>query len=392
MIAGHFIRHSFNKAYTLPPDVVTNGPFELSRWDFKIRLLLTKSPVYWDKEHVKCNTIEMVVAETPQNQLLMYETGQVDWVSEVFGDQAAELKAKGRQDLRVSPAFGTAFITVLCSPKLPASLGGGKNPLNDVRVRRALAMSVDKRFIVNNLTRMGELPARTYFPPDGTLPEFTWVPGEFSAKSPEIFDFKQMQERLKTDAGLTGAGPGLPYDPEHARALLAEAGFPRGEGFPSLPILFNSDNPIRRDICQVLKNQWKKELNIDFEIRDVEGKIFSRNVSDKDYALATVAWYGDYPDVSTFTDKYKSDSLQNDSDWVNPKFDDLVDRAKREPDAAKRMALLSQAENLIDSDVPIIPTYHYVNLSLSHDSAHGVLPNSRNITIFKNIWVDKGAR
>lgn len=392
MLAGRFIRHTYNKAYTLPPDVVTNGPFVLSRWDFKRRLLLDKSQTYWDKEHVKLNSIEMVVAESPQNQLLMYETGQVDWNSDVAGDQAAELKAKGRTDLHSSPAFGTAFLTLVCSAKLPASLGGGANPLADVRVRRALAMSVDKRFIVNNLTRMGELPARTYFPPDGTLPEFTWLPGPYSAASPAVYHFEEMQQRLKTDEGLQGAGPGLPYDPDRARKLLAEAGYPNGRNFPSLPILYNTNSPIRRDICQVVKNQWKETLNIDVNIEGVEGKIFSNRVSHKDYWIATVAWYGDYPDVSTFTDKYLSDSLQNDSAWVNPKFDDLCAQAKREPDAAKRMQFLREAESLIDNDVPIIPTYHYVNLSLSRPGVNGVLPNSRNITIFKNVSVNREGR
>jgi oligopeptide transport system substrate-binding protein len=121
----------------------------------------------------------------------------------------------------------------------------------------------------------------------------------------------------------------------------------------------------------------------------VEGKIFSRRVSGKDYWIATAAWYGDYPDVSTFTDKYKSTSLQNDSAWVNKNFDDLCERATREPDIPKRIALLSDAENLIDTEAPIIPIYHYVNVSLSRDNVHGVDPNPRNITIFKNVWVER---
>src|SRR5688500_2232955 len=101
-------------------------------------------------------------------------------MADVPGDLAAELKAKGRTDLRTSPAFGTAFLTLLCRPQLPPSSGGvGKNPLADVRVRQALAMSIDKRFISDHLTRMGELPARTYLPPDGTLPDFRWLPGPF---------------------------------------------------------------------------------------------------------------------------------------------------------------------------------------------------------------------
>ncbi len=159
---GHY---SYRNEYTRPPDVVTNGPFVLTRWDFKRRLILEKSQTYWDKEHVKSNSVEMVVNDSPLGQYLQYQTGQVDWLADVPGDFAAELKAKGRTDLRSSPAFGTAFLTLLTSPELPESFGGGKNALADVRVRRAMAMAIDKQFIVDNITRMGELPARTYVPP-----------------------------------------------------------------------------------------------------------------------------------------------------------------------------------------------------------------------------------
>jgi oligopeptide transport system substrate-binding protein len=125
------------------------------------------------------------------------------------------------------------------------------------------------------------------------------------------------------------------------------------------------------------------------QIQGVEGKIFSQRVSAKDYAIATAAWYGDYPDVSTFTDKYMSTSLQNDSAWVNKAYDALCDAATREPDEKKRIDMLSKAEHMIDTEMPIIPIYHYVNVSLSKDTVHGVLPNPRGITIFKNVWVEK---
>lgn len=392
MLEKGFIRYTYNKAYTLPPDAVTNGPFVLKRWDFKRRLLLDKSQTYWDREHVKSNSIEMVVAENPQSQLLLYETGQVDWQSDVIGEQAAELKKLGRTDLRTSPAFGTAFLTLLCTDKLPASLGGGDNPLANVKVRQALAMAVDKRFVVKNITRMDELPARTYLPPDGTLPDFTWLPGPYDNGRTEPYTFAEMQKRLRLEDGLTGAGPGLPYDVSRARQLLAEAGYPGGKGFPSLPILFNTNSPTRRDICQVLKQQWKQALNIDIQIQGVEGKIFSRRITNKDYWIGTVAWYGDYPDVSTFTDKYTSGSLLNDSAWKNVEYDKLCADAQREPDENKRLALLSRAEHLIDTQMPIIPMYHYVNLSMSRDNVRGVTPNPRNITIFKNVWVDRGGK
>jgi len=358
MIRYGSIKHTYLNEYTRPPNVVTNGPFMLTEWEFKRRLWLEKSPTYWDRDAVHVNTIEMVVNDNVLSQFLQYEAGTVDWLADITTDLASELRARGRTDLRASKAFGTAFLTLMCKPQLPKSIfNGAKNPLADQRVRQALAMSIDKKFITERVTRMGEEVATTYFPP-GTLPGFETLPG-------------------------------LPFDVAKAQSLLAEAGYPKGKGFPALPILYNSDNPTRARIVQVLKEQWKQNLGIDVEIESQELKIYRNRVTEKDYAIAMVAWYGDYPDVSTFTDKYLSTSLQNDSAWANMQFDQLCDDATKEADAAKRMLILQKAEALIDTEVPIVPLYHYVNCSMRRDYVKGIKENPRNLTVFKGLRLDK---
>jgi oligopeptide transport system substrate-binding protein len=386
---------TYRASYTRPsdstnqPPVVTNGPFYLDRWEFKQRLILVKSPSYWDKEHVLCQSIEMVVNDNPLSQFLQYEANKVDWLSDVPADLAPELLAKHRQDLKSSPAFGTSFLTFMIRPNLPPSiLGGAKNPLADVRVRQALAMAIDKHFIVNNITRMGEMPARTYLPPDGTLPEFHFQPGPYDS-SGTVYDDKQMRQMLTSGNGIEqGTGPGLPTDIARARKLLADAGYPNGQGFPRLPILFNTDSTVRPKLAQVLKNQWKQNLNLDMDLVAIEGQIYKQRVHTKEYAIAPAAWYGDYPDVSTFTDKYLSGSLNNDSDYQDKEYDDLCDRATREPDPVKRMNLLGKAENKLDAEVPIVPLYHFVNTGLMKSYVHGVDPNPRGTEIFKGLVID----
>lgn len=394
-------RSTYRADYTRPapaagmPGVVTNGPYKMIQWDFKRRVILEKAETYWDKANVAVGRIEKVVNENALSQYLAYETGEVDWMSDIPGDLAAELLAMGRSDLHTSPAFGTMFITLMRRENLPDSLGGGKNPLADVRVRQALAMSVDKQFIVDNITRMGELPARTYMPPDGTLKDFRWLPGPYdkSRTADHPYTDVEMRAMLAQPRGVSQhEGPGLPYDIAIARKLLADAGYPNGEGFPPLPILFNSDNSQRAKIASVLKSQWKQNLNIDMMITTVEGKIFKERVSKKDYAIATVAWYGDYADPSTFTDKYLSSSLQNDSDWQNQAFDALCAAAQKEPDPVKRGRMLSEAENMIDTDVPIIPIHHYTNAYLYRDGIRGISCNPRMLVVFKNLRIDPSAR
>jgi len=382
---GHY---TYRNEYTRPPWVVTNGPYNLTRWDFKQRLVLEKSPTYWDRDNVRTQTIAMVVNENPLSQFLEYEAREVDWMADVPVDLAPELLAHHRTDLHNVPAFGTAFVTFLVRPNLPPTvLDGIQNPLADVRVRQALAMAIDKSVITRDVTRMGELVARTYLPPDGTLPDFRWLPGPYDKLHSGVYDDKELRALLAKPPAASG--PGLPYDVKLAQKLLADAGYPNGESFPHLPILFNTDSTARTKIVQVLKNQWKRNLNIDVDIQGIELKVFKQRVSKKEYAIAPVAWYGDYPDASTFTDKYLSKSLQNDSDWQNKQFDELCFKATKEPDQVKRIALLSQAENLLDTEVPIVPIYHYVNTTLSRSNVHGVEPNGRNVTIFEGVWVEK---
>lgn len=379
--------YSYRGEYTRPPAVVTNGPFEMAEWSFKRRVLLKKSDTYWDKAHVRCDSIEMAVNDDALSQFLAYETEQVDWQSAVDAVIAAELKAKGRKDLRTSPAFGTMFFTLLCTPELPADFGGGKNPLADVRVRQALTMSINKRFITDQVTRMGEVPARTYVPIDGTLVGFTWPSGPFDPDKSKRYTFDQLQKMFTSD--ITGPGPGLPYDPARAKELLAEAGYENGKGFPRLPVMFGTNSPTNGQICQVLKAQWKQVLNIDVDIQSLEGKVLREKIAKKDYVIAPASWYGDYPDAATYSDKYRSDSNQNDAGFVSKTYDALCDQALEEPDADKRRLLLSSATQMLDEQVPIIPIYYYVNVSLSRDNVHGVDPNPRGETIFKDVYVER---
>jgi oligopeptide transport system substrate-binding protein len=205
----------------------------------------------------------------------------------------------------------------------------------------------------------------------------------------KFYTDEQMRQMLSSAGGMSGPGAGLPYDVARARQLLADAGYPDGAGFPRLPVVYNTDSTARTRIVQVLKNQWKHNLGIDVDLQGVELKTYRDLVTKKEYAIAPVAWYGDYPDASTFTDKYLSTSLQNDAAYESADYDALLKRAESEPDAAKRLRLLEKAEHMLNTEVPIVPIYHYVNVSLSRDNVENVKPNGRNITIFKHVWVNK---
>jgi oligopeptide transport system substrate-binding protein len=340
---------SYDKAFTRAPNLVSNGPFRLALWQFKRRIRLEASPYYWDRQHVRSKVIDVLSTDDPMWGYLKYDSGAADWIPDASGPIAAELYARHRADLHVFPAFGTYFYSINCDATLP---DGQANPFADVRVRRAFSLAVDRRPIVETITRLGERPATNYIPP-GIFPDYP---------SP------------KTKG----------YDVAEARRLLAEAGYPGGRGFPSVSILFNTEFH-HAQVAQMVRRQWLEQLGVEVKLEGLEVKIFRQRLHHHDFTIARASWFGDYNDPSTFADKYLSTSGNNDSDWKNAEYDRLCGQSAVERDNSKRMRLLSRAEGLLLKEQPIIPLYYYVNCTLFRPNVSGISLNPRNMVLLK--WV-----
>ncbi|HUW79677.1 MAG TPA: peptide ABC transporter substrate-binding protein, partial [Acidocella sp.] len=205
-----------------------------------------------------------------------------------------------------------------------------RKPFDDPRVRQALALAVDKRLIVTKITRAGEEPAPSLVPP-----------GTANYTSP----------------------PGLGYDPDRARQLLAEAGYPGGKGFPDFEFLFNS-SAVNQDIAVELQQMWRDNLGIHMELRQNEWKVYLSAMSHLDYAVARSSWIGDYNDANTFLGMFTSDDGNNETGWKNPRYDQLINEANNQVDLKKREQLFQQAETLlIRDDLPIIPVYYFEGMN-----------------------------
>jgi oligopeptide transport system substrate-binding protein len=349
-------RVSYDAAYTRPANVVTNGPFKFTDWKPGQGLSFVKDPGYWDARNVSLDGIQSQINNDAPSAFVKYDQGEVDWLTDVSPDIARPLLDQKRADLRLSQDFGTAYLTINCAAKSP-ELGDTPNPLADVRVRRALAMTVDKQKIVDTITLLGERPADRYMPP-----------GFFEGYASK---------------------PGPSRDVEAARKLLAEAGYPGGKGFPVVSICFNTDNPVRRDLAQFLSRGWEEALGVQVKVRPMELKGYQNYIRTSQYTMAIVAWYGDYMDPSTFMDKYRSTSLNNYTNWTPPEYDALLDRATAEPDAAKRFALIGEAESMLNEQVPILPVYYYINRQMYRDNVRGITPNRRNTISWKAVSVTR---
>lgn len=375
--------------WTKPPLLVSNGPYVVAEWRFKRHMWLEQNPHYWDRRSLALRTIMMPTIDDPSAQVLAFQTGAVDYVTETTpayrGDMLAEklafydehraeyesLRAQGldqfeidrrlpddpRAHIHAVPAFGTYFYNFNCRETLP---DGRDNPFKDRRVRLAFALMIDKASIVNNVRRLTERVAHSLVPP-GSIAGYTPPAG-----IPCISDYA---EGSPERAGLI----------ERARGLLAEAGYPDPSRFPGVEILFNKD--AGHDlVAQAIARNWQEFLGVPVVLTMKEIKVFKDDLQNHNFMTSRASWFADYGDPTTFLDLNRIGDGNNDRDYQNPAYDALLDRAAATLDPGARLALLAQAEAMvIEQDVPLVPLFHDVTLMLfnAHEIS-GISPHPRN--------------
>ncbi|MEM9398893.1 MAG: peptide ABC transporter substrate-binding protein [Verrucomicrobiota bacterium] len=324
----------YGDAWIKPEHMVSNGPYLLEDWRIKDRIRLKKNPNYWNAESVKFNRIDALATSSASTAFNLYETGQVDLILDktmIPGMLMGELSE--REDMHSYIYLGTYFFRMNMTRPF----------LQDSKVRKALALSVDKEKIVNKITRGGEQPARTFC-----------TPGINKYQPPE----------------------GLGFDPEAASKLMSEAGYPNGEGFPRISILYNKSE-LNQQIAVELQAMWKEHLNIDIDLRLQEWATYLRSMDNLDYDIARSSWIGDYVDPNTFLDCFVTGRGNNRTGWSNPRYDALLEQANLNLDPVQRAELLKDAERiLVEEDMPIIPVYHVAGkLLYRKNKLGGIQPN-----------------
>jgi len=224
-----------------------------------------------------------------------------------------------------------------------------RRPWDDVRVRRALALAIDKRRIVERITRGGEKVADCLSPPG-----------------------------IANGALVYQPPAGLRPDAAEARRLLAAAGFPNGQGFPTVVYTYNTQESHRK-IAVELREMWRRELGVQVELRQLEWKAYFRAQSMLDYDLVRSSWVGDYNDPNTFLDLFLSENPNNRTGWRSAWYDRTLRQANAEPDPHRRQGLLQTVERfLVEDQLPVVPIFFYVGME-SYDTNRiaGVYPNLR---------------
>ena len=319
--------------WTKAANIVTNGPYQLAERRLRDRLRLVKNESYFNPNPNGFATVDYMSLEGENTALNMYETGQIDWVTEPPTSLLEELA--GREDFVSAPQLTIYYYQINVKRK----------PLDDVRVRRAIAMAIDRRQIVERVTKAGEIPAFTIVPP-----------GLAGYESPE----------------------GFRPDLDEAKRLLAEAGYPGGRGIPKITILYNTME-MHRAIAEVIQQQVQNNLNVKLELQNMEWGSYLDKRKQKNYEIARAGWIADYPDPNTFLDMWVTDGPQNDTNWSNKQYDALVFGAASEGDPAKRMEMLSRAEQIFIDEMPVIPIYFYTSKNMVKNNVKGFFPSAQDL-------------
>lgn len=346
--------------WTKPENIVTCGPYQMKERRIRDRIRLVKNPTYWNAEDVHLETIDALAVQSDTTQLNMYMSGQMDWATVVPNSVLDELKERDKEKLE-NPKRKEETNELLIAPMLSTyfyRVNTTRPPLDNPKVRQALNLAINKQEIVDFVTRGGQVPAGSLVPP-----------------------------------GITGyeGPPTEEYNPKKARKLLEEAGFPDGKGMRPIQILYNTSEG-HKSIAEVIQQQWKRNLHINVQLRNVEWGVYLTTVRELDYDVARAGWIGDYPDPNTFLDMFVTGGENNETGWSNKKYDSLIEEARSEADPVTRFQILREAEDILVEEMPILPIYFYVSINMVRPYVKNFHPNLQDIHPLQVLEIDQELR
>ena len=327
------IIEQYGDQWTFSPETyIGNGQYKMAEWSHNEFIKLVPSETYYDVDKLGPKVIKFALMDDTNAIYAAYRSGSLNFIQEVPVDEIPGLLSSS--ELKVHPYLGTYYCCFNTS----------KAPFDDVRVREAFSLVIDRNYIVENVTKTGQKPATAFVPSGisdapGAKDDFRAVGGDYMDVSAEKY-----QENC-----------------ERARQLLTEAGYPNGEGFPIVEYLYNtSDN--HRLIGEALQNMWQTELGVTVNLVNQEWNTFLDTRKNGDYSIARNGWIADYNDPMSFLDMWLTGGGNNDAQYSNPDYDALIMQAKSTSDLAERMSLMHQAEDiLMGQDVVHAAIYFYTD-------------------------------
>ncbi|WP_026884465.1 peptide ABC transporter substrate-binding protein [Clostridium akagii] len=342
------------------PTYVSDGAFKMVDWKQKDKLEFVKNPNYWNKSTVKLDKLTYTTLDNETSYMSAYQSGQVDMIDAPPTEQIPSLLKQNKAKSYVN--IGTYYYNFNLDPNAKLAPGVAK-AINNVNVRQAISLAIDRASLVKNVTKAGQTPS-TSFVPSGIV-------------GPDGKDFKD-KSYFKATADVT-----------KAKKLLADAGYPDGKDFPTIELIYNTGEA-HQSIAEAVQAMLKKNLNISITLRSVERKVQLDETAKHTYTgIARNGWSADYVDPMTFLDLFVTGGGNNASAYSNKDYDKLIAEAKSETNATKRFKEMHDAQDILMKDMPIIPLYEYNVISSMKDYVKGVYRTPMDTIYFTNAYVQK---
>jgi oligopeptide transport system substrate-binding protein len=354
-LAPRNIIEKYGEQWTEPEHIVTCGPFKVKEWIHYSELVVERDPLYWDAANVHLDEIHFFVSQDNPTSLNLYKVGEADAVLNHAVPNAWLQVVRPKKDYMDGAEAAIAFINMNVT----------KPPMNDIRVRRAFNMAIDK--ISYAKSRLVTKPLSA-FTPEGI---FVGYP------------------QPKGDA----------FDPEQARKLLGEAGFPvtkQGDGFQckAFPVgeveyMFNT-NSSNKAMAEFMQAQWKQNLGITVPLRSMESKTFLSARNKLEYKGFSIGlWSADYMDPFTFLGLFSTPDGSNGSGWFDLKYVAMLNEANLTLNPQKRYELLAKAEKYLLDNQPVIPIETFAVNWLKKPYVKGMYPNAASLYPWKFVYIER---
>ncbi|MCH1624697.1 peptide ABC transporter substrate-binding protein [Fredinandcohnia quinoae] len=301
---------------------VSNGAFKLTEWQHKESMKLEKNENYYDKENIKLDEVHFVIIDDENTAWQMYQSGELDLVYPLPQDVIGKLAEEKNPEFQNGPDLSVYYY----------NLNNEKKPFNNVKIRKALSMAIDRETIVEHVAQGGQQPAYSIVPPG--IPD---ISGDFQGNTGNLFE-----------ANI-----------EEAKKLLAEGLAEEGlDKFPDVTLTYNTSEG-HKMIAEAVQEMWRKNLDISITLENVEFQVKLDREKAGDYQISRAGWVGDYVDPMTFVDLWVTDGPYNDANWSNSEYDKLINTAKTTMDQEVRMKAMHDAEKIMMDEMPVIPVYFY---------------------------------
>ena len=342
--------------WTFSPDTyVTNGPYKMSEWVHNSYIKAVKNDNYYDAANLGPKSITFQLMDDANSIYSAFKSGTLQFIEEVPNDETQTLLSSG--DLKVIDQLGTYYV----------SFNNTKAPFDNPKVREAFSLAIDRNYIVNKVTQTGEVPATAYVPS-----------GVSDAKGVSGDDFR-------TVGGEYYSVKDADYAANCAKAkqLLADAGYPNGQGFPTVEYLYNT-NDRHKAIAEALQQQWKTVLGVDVTLNNQEWGVFTATRRAGNYQIARDGWLADYNDPCSFLNMFETGGGNNDPKYSNTEYDKFIKQASSTSDQATRMKAFHSAEDILMKDSALAPVYFYTQKYMIDPKVQGMYSNPLGFFFFSH--------